>query len=119
MWLRAMSIVASMRRGDSRREGTRFALRRLQLHEDGGKPLGEVVVNVARQAIPFLENGLAAFFHASLLGKPALMQRQRGLAGNGLEHRDRPLKLAIRGRTGRDANPPQVSIAEHERTDGE
>ena len=38
-----------------------FALRGLQLHQDRAEALGEVVVNVARQAIALLEDRLAAF----------------------------------------------------------
>ena len=81
MWLRATSIVASRVDATAGDSGAGFALRRLQLHQDGRESLCEVVVNVARQPIAFFENRFAPLLEPSLLGEPALMQRQRGLAG--------------------------------------
>src|SRR4030095_2640504 len=49
------------------RRSRAFALRGLELHEDGAESLREVVVNIARQAIALLEDRLAAFFQALLL----------------------------------------------------
>ena len=102
---------------DRRRQRTRFALRALQLHQDRGESLREVVVDVAREAVALLEDRLAPLFDTLLFHEPAVMQRQRRLPGDGLDQRDAPpLSLAAVARLARaERDPPQVLVADHER----
>ena len=67
-----------------------LALRRLQLHQDRGEPLRQVVVNVARQAVALFEHRLAALFAAIEIDQPAVVQRERGLTRDRLDERDAP-----------------------------
>ncbi len=115
--VRARSTAVSMLRDDGRRHRTRLALRALQLHEDGGESLREIVVNVAREAVALLEDRLAPLFDTLLLDESAVMQRECSLPGDGLDQGDAPpltfVAVARLARAERD--PSQVLVADHER----
>ena len=93
---------------DRWRQHERFALGGLQLHQDRGESLRQVVVDVARQPVAFVEDRLAPLFEPALLGQPALMQRQRRLARDRLgEHDPPPFGPAFgRVRAGRAPSTP-------------
>ena len=119
MCVRARSTAVSMLARPTA-AARRFALRGLQLHQDGGKPLRQVVVNVAREAVALLEDRLAPLFEPVLLRQPALMQRQRRLARDRLDQRHAPLTLARRdARVGRERDPAEIAAAQQERRHGE
>jgi hypothetical protein len=49
------------------------------LHQDCREPLGEIVVDVAGETIPFLEDHFAPLFDPALRHDAAVMQGERGL----------------------------------------
>ncbi len=80
---------------DARRHGNRqraagLPLCGLQLHQNRGKALREAVVNVPREAVSFLEDGLAPLFAAVDVDQAAVMKRQRRLLRDGFDQRDAP-----------------------------
>ena len=93
------------------------ALRRLQLHQDGGEALRQRVVDVARDAIALFEHRLAPLFEPALLGQPAVVQRQRRLTRHGVEQRAAPAPLAARNRGRRQRHPAEVARRQHQRRD--
>ena len=56
-----------------------LAARSLELHQDGGEALREIVVDVARETVALFEDRLAALFGAAALDDAAVMQRERRL----------------------------------------
>ena len=58
--VRASSTAVSMLVATGGRQAAGLALRRLKLHEDRGKSLREVVVDVAREPVALFEDCLAA-----------------------------------------------------------
>ena len=75
---------------DAWRKRVGRALRGLQLHQDGGEALRERVVDVAGDAVALFEHRLTPYFHAALLGQPALMEGERGLTRHRLDQRGPP-----------------------------
>ena len=78
-----------------RHEAAAHPLRSLQLHQDRPEPLRERVVNIARHAVTLFEHRLPARFELALLREPAVVERQRRLAGGGIEQGKAPSALAI------------------------
>ena len=76
----------------------------LQLHQDGGEPLREVVVNVPREAIALLEDRLTPFFDPIVIDETAVMQGQRCLPRDGLDEHD-AAPVAFRLATGDRCTP--------------
>ena len=108
------------RRLDLRRDGWRradaLALRTLKLHQNRGKPLREVVVNVAREAVALFEDALAALLAPMEIDQAAVVQRQRCLTGDGLDQHDAPPPaLGLRGPRAADGHPAQSAVAEEQR----
>ena len=93
------------------------ALRRLQLHQDRGESLRQVVVNVARQPVAFFEDRLAPLLDAALLGQAAVVQRQRRLPRDRLEQRSTPRALAVGGGPVDERHPAEVASRQQERRD--
>src|SRR5204863_5381087 len=86
--------------------------------EDGREALREVVMDIARQPVALLENGLAPLVESPLFRQAALMQGQRRLPRNGLAQDDAPpLRTAVRGVSARERDPSKRSAAKNERRD--
>ena len=115
MCVRARSTAVSMLARDCRRQRRALPLRGLQLHQDRGEPLREVVVNVAGEPIALLEDRLAALLEPASARQAALVQRQRRLPRNRLDQRDAPPAVALeasatsRASSSRDCVPPRTS----------
>ena len=79
-----------------RRQAAGLALSALELHENGGEPLREVVVDVAGEAVALLEDRLAPLFEPIELHHPAVMQRESRLPGDGFDqHHAPPLAVGL------------------------
>ena len=104
-------------RRDARRQRCRLTLRRLQLHQNRAEPLREVVVNVAREAIPLLERRLAPLLETAALDDAVVMERQRRLPCDGFDQLDAPpLRVGALGeRPGRQLDPSEIRGADDER----
>ena len=93
-----------------------LAPRGLQLHENRGKALRQVVVNVARQTIALFENRLAPFLESIAFDETIVMQRQRRLACDGFDQHDAPpLVLGLSGAAGAERHPSERARAEQQR----
>ena len=109
------NALASVAR-DGRRHRASLPLRRLQLHEDRGESLGQVVVNIAREPIAFLEDCLAPFFDPIVLDEPAVMQRQRRLPRDRLDQHDAaPVAFRIGPPIAAHRHPAEHALAEPQR----
>ena len=93
------------------------ALRRLQLHQDGGEALRQRVVDVAGQAVALFEDGLSPRLGTALFGELALMERQRRLPRHCVEQRAMPGAIAERCPAGGQREPSEVTRRQHERCD--
>src|SRR5438093_2614330 len=67
---------------DGLRQRTHLAPRALQLHEDRGEPLRQIVVDIARKPVSFFERGFAALFGALALCEARDVQHERRLSRN-------------------------------------
>src|SRR5439155_24471861 len=111
------------RRFDLPREGpdrgVHVALRGLQLHQDRAEALCEVVVDVAREPVTLLENGLAALLDAAALDHLAGVERQRRLTRARLgEHRAPPARAVARGASAMgQLEPAERAAADHQWSD--
>ena len=111
--------VELQRNGRGHRRLRRLALRRLQLHEDRAEALREVVVDVARQPVPLLEDRLTPLLEAAALDHAAVVQRKRGLARHRFDQHHAPPAGAFARRHAavRQLDPPERLRPEHERRD--
>ena len=105
---------------DGRRQRAGLALRGLQLHQDRGEPLREVVVNVARQPVALLEDRLAALFEPLLLRPAGSDAAPAPPDARSPRPARRATTVPRRSRASRvvqSAIQPEVPVAEHERRD--
>src|SRR5258706_5671802 len=94
------------------RKRIHLAARSLQLHEDGGEPLRQIVVNFAREPVSLLQRGFAAVFGALARREATDIQQKRRLARDRLDHRNLPLR-ALRV-AAHEHDPTQIASPERE-----
>src|SRR5438445_256749 len=77
-------------RRNARGQRGRFPLRRLQLHQNRAESLRQIVVNVTRETVAFLERHLAALLESTLFDEAVEMKGQRRLTRDRLDEDDAP-----------------------------
>ena len=95
--MRAREIDGRLEAARQRRRHVRTAgpLRGLQLHEDRAEPLRQRVVDVAGNAIALFEHRLTTRLEQAAIDETAVVEREGGLPGGGVDQRPPPAPLAL------------------------